>query len=124
MLHQFLIANRAEILRRTHEHVVTRAAPLPTHDELSVGIPRFFDELTATMGGSGSRDAAMQRDATRHGQTRHQSGFTVAQVVHDYGGLCQAITDLAIEVGAPIDAQEFKTLNGCLDDAIAHAVTK
>jgi signal transduction histidine kinase len=51
-------------------------------------------------------------------------GFTVAQLVHDYGDLCQAITELAIDLRAPIDTQEFKTLNGCLDDAIAQAVTE
>jgi len=28
-------------------------------------------------------------------------GFTVDQVAHDYGDPCQAITDLAVESGAP-----------------------
>jgi signal transduction histidine kinase len=51
-------------------------------------------------------------------------GFTVAQVVHDYGGLCQAVTELAGETRASITPDEFHTFNRCLDDAIAHAVTE
>jgi signal transduction histidine kinase len=51
-------------------------------------------------------------------------GFTVSQVVHDYGDICQAITELAIEQHVPITTDEFKTLNGCLDTAIAEAVTE
>jgi signal transduction histidine kinase len=53
-----------------------------------------------------------------------QRGFTVDQVVHDYGDLCQAITDLAFELGIAIEIDEFRTLNRCLDNAIADAVTE
>jgi signal transduction histidine kinase len=48
----------------------------------------------------------------------------VAQVVHDYGDLCQAVTELAEEIDAPIATDEFHTLNMCLDNAIAEAVTE
>jgi hypothetical protein len=51
-------------------------------------------------------------------------GFTVGQVVHGYGDVCQAVTDLAVEMGAPISTDDFRTLNRCLDDAIAGAVTE
>jgi signal transduction histidine kinase len=51
-------------------------------------------------------------------------GFTVDQVVHDYGDLCQAITEVAHEHDAPTQADEFRTLNRCLDNAIAAAVTE
>jgi hypothetical protein len=50
--------------------------------------------------------------------------FTVSQVVHDYGDICQAITELAVELDAPISTDDFRTLNRCLDDAIAGAVTE
>ena len=50
--------------------------------------------------------------------------FTISQVVHDYGDVCQSITDLAVETNAPISTDEFRTLNRCLDDAIAGAVTE
>ena len=48
----------------------------------------------------------------------------MAQVVHDYGDICQAVTELAAETNAPITVDEFRTLNRCLDDAIAQAVTE
>ena len=51
-------------------------------------------------------------------------GFTVSQVIHGYGDICQVVTQLADETDAPITADEFHTLNRCLDDAIAHSVTE
>jgi signal transduction histidine kinase len=48
----------------------------------------------------------------------------VEQVVHVYGDLCQAITDLAFERSAAIEVDEFRTLNRCLDNGIAEAVTE
>jgi signal transduction histidine kinase len=62
--------------------------------------------------------------AALHGRELLQQGFTVDQVVHDYGDLCQAITDLAFERQAPIEIDEFRTLNRCLDNGIADAVTE
>jgi signal transduction histidine kinase len=62
--------------------------------------------------------------AALHGRELLQRGFTVDQVVHDYGDLCQAITDLAFELKAPIETDEFRTLNRCLDNGIADAVTE
>jgi signal transduction histidine kinase len=38
--------------------------------------------------------------------------------------VCQAITELAMELKAGIGAEDFGTLNRCLDDAIAAAVTE
>jgi signal transduction histidine kinase len=66
----------------------------------------------------------MAQSALLHGAELRQAGFTVAQVVHGYGDVCQAVTELAIELGSPISADEFKTLNRCLDEAIAQAVTE
>jgi signal transduction histidine kinase len=66
----------------------------------------------------------MAQTALRHGGELRQAGFTVAQVVHDYGDVCQAATELAIELKASITADEFRTLNRCLDEAIAQAVTE
>ncbi len=62
--------------------------------------------------------------AALHGRELLQQGFTVDQVVHDYGDLCQAVTELAFEDGAAIKVDEFRTLNRCLDNAIADAVTE
>jgi len=49
-------------------------------------------------------------------------GFTVDQVVHEYGDVCQCVTALAVELDVSISADEFRTLNRCLDNAIADAV--
>lgn len=62
--------------------------------------------------------------AAAHGKQLLELGFSVDQVVHDYGDLCQAITDLAVERDAPFSIDQFRTLNRCLDNAIADAVTE
>jgi hypothetical protein len=40
------------------------------------------------------------------------------------GDVCQAVTELAIELQIPIGTDDFHTLNRCLDNAIASAVTE
>jgi signal transduction histidine kinase len=62
--------------------------------------------------------------AAMHGAELLRAGFTVAEVVHDYGDVCQAVTDLAVSLDVEIPADGFRTLNRCLDEAIAHAVTE
>ena len=62
--------------------------------------------------------------AAQHGRELLKHGFTVDQVVHNYGDLCQAITDLAFEREEPLAVDEFRTLNRCLDNAIADSVTE
>ena len=53
------------------------------------------------------------------------AGYTLDEVVHDYGDLCQAVNqELAHDQELPITAGEFHTLNSCLDHAIAGAVTE
>jgi len=64
----------------------------------------------------------MGRAAALHGAELLRRGFTVDQVVHDYGDVCQSVTALAVEQKEPISADEFRTLNRCLDNAIADAV--
>jgi hypothetical protein len=62
--------------------------------------------------------------AATHATNLLALGSTVDQVVHDFGDLCQAITDLAFEPDAPFSVDEFRTLNRCLDNAIADALTE
>jgi signal transduction histidine kinase len=66
----------------------------------------------------------ISRSAVLHGHDLLRQGFSVSQVVHDYGDVCQAITELAVELNAPISTDDFRTLNRCLDDAIAGAGTE
>lgn len=48
----------------------------------------------------------------------------LVQRIQDYGNVCQAITELAVELGPVITNDDFRTLNLCLDIAIADAVTE
>ena len=59
----------------------------------------------------------------QHGHDLLLKGFTISQVVHDDGDVCQTITALAVETQAPISTEDFRTLTRCLDEAIASAVT-
>ena len=54
---------------------------------------------------------------------RNPKAYSIDQVVHDCGDICQAVTELAAEMKALVTIAEFHTLNRCLDNAIADAVT-
>jgi signal transduction histidine kinase len=122
--------------------VAERLAPKATGRELEHGIPLFLDQLIATLrveqtsepkrsrkvsglsDGVASGASEMGATATLHGRELLKQGYTVDQVVHDYGDLCQAVTALALEQNSPIEVDEFRTLNRCLDNGIADAVTE
>lgn len=141
MLHQFLMANRADLINRCCLKVAKRARPQGDVVDLDHGIPQFLDQLIKTLqveqtsepmqsrrisGPSGGGPVASEIAVTAalHGRELSVHGFTVDQVVHDYGDLCQAVTDLAAERGVNIEIDEFRTLNRCLDNGIADAVTE
>jgi signal transduction histidine kinase len=112
------------LIARARAMVEKRRAPRPTDEELSEGIPLFLDQLAEVLRLQTKGTAAMAASATQHGADLLKMGFTIAQVVHDYGDVCQSVTELAVEKGAPIDTDEFRILNKCLDDAIAGSVTE
>jgi signal transduction histidine kinase len=125
MLLEFITAQREILIARARAKVAARLAPRPTEAELLSGVPLFLDQLAATLRQSpASTNEAMERSATLHGAALLGRGYTVAQVVHDYGDLCQVVTELAGELEAPVTTEEFQTLNLCLDNAIADAVTE
>jgi signal transduction histidine kinase len=124
MLHQFVTANRTEIIRRCRAKVAKRTVPLPTEAEMNHGVPLFLDQLVGALKLGESSNPEVRRTALLHGHDLLEQGFSVSQVVHDYGDVCQSITELAVEMNAPIEAEDFRILNACLDDAIAVAVTQ
>ena len=142
MMHEFLAANRSDLIARCRLKVALRAPLGIREKELSNGVSVFLEQLIRTLqleesayplrsrqvsgpAGGGSRTVSeIGESATLHGKELMQQGFAIDEVVHDYGDLCQAISDLAVETGAPISADEFRTLNRCLDNAIASAVTE
>lgn len=126
MLHEFVAANRDELIARTRAKVAGRSAPRPTQRELDSGVPLFLNQLVEALQHAGSRADAMHaigESAILHGVGLLRQGFSISQVVHGYGDVCQAVTELAQETDASISTDEFHTLNRCLDDAIAQAVT-
>jgi hypothetical protein len=142
MMYEFLMENRGELIERCRMKVAQRPAPRATAEELDYGITIFLDQFIRTLkaeegftpgeskrlsGPSSGVDAVHSEIgvvAKEHGRELLQHGFTIEQVVHDYGDLCQSVTDLAVELNAPISNDEFRTLNRCLDNAIAVAATE
>lgn len=140
-MYEFLINNRENLATRCREKVALRPGRLASEAQLQNGVPMFLDQLIRTLAVertsnpmasrniSGPSDGSVALSqvgitAAEHGRELLSLGFSVNQVVHDYGDLCQAITDLAIERDVPFQVEEFQTLNRCLDNAIADAVTE
>jgi len=127
MLHEFVTSRRAELIARTRAKVAMRPSPKPTEIELTKGVPLFLDQLADALRTSSPPSAeatrTMMTGASMHGGELLKKGFTIAQVVHDYGDVCQAVTELAEEMKEPITTEEFHTLNRCLDNVMAEAVT-
>ena len=124
MLREFIAVNREEIIRRCRTKVATRSVSPPTDAEIDHGVPVFLDQLMDALRLGLTSSPDIGRSAVKHGHDLLRQGFTVSQVVHDYGDVCQSITDLAVETNAPISTDDFRSLNRCLDDAIASAVTE
>ena len=129
MLSEFLTTNHDLIVVNSRAKVSLRTAPRVTSVELEIGIPLFLDQLIATLQiqektNQQHSDDQIGMSAAKHGKVLQEMGFTAAQVIHDYGNVCQSITDLAVKLNAPITTEEFRTLNRCLDEAMAEAVSE
>lgn len=134
MLHEFVTANRKALIARCTENVAKRFQPSETQAALEHGVPLFLQQLVDTLRaeqltvsrepvGPTPTRSDMGRAAALHGAELLRLGYSVDQVVHDYGDVCQSVTDLAVEQKKVISTDEFRTLNRCLDNAIAAAVT-
>src|ERR1700728_4692252 len=123
----FLKDNRAHLIKRTRAKVAARSSPPVDPNELEHGVPLFLSQLSVALQQQGpggvtrsaeaSHDAhpAIGESAALHGRDLLKFGFTIEQVVHDYGDVCQAVTELAEERSATVSVAEFHTLNRCLD---------
>ena len=138
MLHEFLSSNRDELIRRCWTKVTERDSPHATSLEPEHGVPLVLTQLVAALrheetlpavkrAANSGRDMAAFAERSRtnsmRGKELLEQGFSVEQVVHSYGDVCQAITELAKDRNTPITADEFHTLNLLLDHAIADAVS-
>jgi hypothetical protein len=133
-LHEFLTSNRQQLISRCRENVAKRFEPTETAETIDHGVPLFLQQLVDTLREERGtlirgHDAeptpartAIGRAAALHGAELLRRGFSIDQVVHDYGDVCQSVTALAVEQNVSISTDEFRTLNRCLDNAIADAV--
>jgi hypothetical protein len=135
MLHEFLTANRQILIARCREKVAKRFEPTESAAAIDHGVPLFLQQLVETLQAEQKTHlrevdnpeptpapTLIGRAAALHGAELLRRGFTVDQVVHDYGDVCQSVTALAVEQNSVISVDEFRTLNRCLDNAIADAV--
>jgi len=114
MLHEFLTLNRNELITRCKNMAGARFEPSQSTATVDDGVPLFLQQLTSILrkeqlsddrpgvllGGDGLSDIG--RSAALQGTELLRLGYNLDQVVHGY---------------------EFRTLNRCLDNAIADAVT-
>lgn len=128
MLYEFVTRHREAIIARTRLRLRERPWPSSSPSELDTGVPLFLDQLEETLrletthepvAGNVIGDAA-----TGQGRRWQAQGFAIAQVVHGYGDICQAVAEVALEQHVAMSVEEFQTLNRCLDTAIAEAVTE
>jgi signal transduction histidine kinase len=128
MLHEFLTLNRDAIIDLTCVAAVKRPEMAVRVDALRNGVPLFLTQLSETlrleMTPAPFSSVAIQDSATKHGGDLWTLGFNISEVVHVYGDICQAVTELAERQFAPITVPEFRILNRSLDTAIANAVTE
>jgi hypothetical protein len=123
-LHEFIDTYREELIARCHAKVGLRSPPpASTGEQARHGVPVFLEQLIHELEAGPSQTLHIATAAADRGRDMLAQGFTAADVVHDYGDICQSVTELAVELDAPISTEDFRTLNRCLDDAIASAVT-
>lgn len=136
MLQEFITDNRAELIDRCNRKSAKDDLPFARSVRDGPGVPAFLDQLidalrmeqvpavsSAQVHRQERQTSDIGRAAAQRGAELLQRGYTIDEVVHEYGNVCQSVTELAIERMAQISNQEFRTLNRCLDDAIADAVT-
>ena len=113
MLHEFLTENRQLLIDRCRDKVARRFEPTENASSINHGVPLFLEQLVDTLQGelttsyrNGDSEptpapapapTAIGRGAAIHGAELLRRGFTVDQVVHDYGDVCQCVTALAVE---------------------------
>ena len=136
MLHEFVISNRSLLIERCRAKAGLRFQATELPEAIDHGVPLFLEQLADILlreRATAERleaapiatpsPTAIGRAAALHGADLLRRGYTVDQVVHGYGDVCQSITEMAVEQKKAFSADEFRTLNRCLDDAIADAVT-
>ena len=118
--------NRELLERRSREIFLANAVPNPSEEELNHGIPILIDQITEALGSeTGSvPEQAIEDVATQYGGRLFGLGFTIAELVHAYGAVCQAVMEVGGQRGASFIPEDYELLNRILDVAIAAAVSE
>jgi len=130
MLYEFLIENKDPIIALCRKKIASSGGTQTTSQLLEEGLPVFYSELievltrTAANNSDIHADEAEKNGARAHGKESLKLGYTISQVVHTYGAVCQSITEQVEFKNSEINTKEFHDLNRCLDVAIAEAVTE
>jgi len=119
-LSDFIDQHRDELIGLCRAKVAARSELPPSPAEIDHGVPLLLTQLATEL----RRGIPTTHDISEHGHNLLVRGFTIDQVVRNYGDVCQSVTQLAVETNTAISAEDFRTLNQCLDDAIAGAVTE
>jgi hypothetical protein len=115
MLHEFLTSNRQLLFSRCREKVARRFEPTESAATIDHGVPLFLQQLVETLRceqGSLVRESSdsqptpappteIGRAAALHGAELLRRGFSIDQVVHDYGDVCQCVAALSVELEVP-----------------------
>ncbi len=129
MFHTFLSENRSIILTQIRQKSLSIGGKKDTSEIYEKGLPLFFDSVIEAL----KRDLEPFRviksvvpldAAARYGRELLRLGYTISQVVHLYGIVCQAVMETVTIKDFNIAGPEYKKFNLCFDDSIAAAVTE
>lgn len=105
MLSEFLEQNKKKILQLCRDKVFAAGGSKPTSALLDQGLPIFYDELVAVLSKTATtsttdieslvvgKNETKKKNAIAHGKESSRLGYTISQVVHAYGAVCQSITE-------------------------------
>jgi signal transduction histidine kinase len=122
MLAQFIREHRDQVVEIARGRLLAlapeRAAPDPSY------LPALIDDLVADLesGRAGHESSNMAAEAHGHGRSRQQGGVNVHFLPHDYGVVCDAISEMAIRTKTTVDASDWQALNRAIDVGIANAI--
>jgi hypothetical protein len=135
-LQEFIKTNHHQLVALTRGKVAKRNPTMRSPgSDMTHGVHVFLRQLEGALVDETKRDPLHRahaepptdphivNTATLNGRELLELGASVHEVVHRYGDVCQAVTELAVELDARISVADFHTLNRCLDNAIAAAVT-
>jgi signal transduction histidine kinase len=123
-LHAVLASRRDEVMQRWLEEVRGTLHPVSMpRVELVDHLPAFLEQVTAAL--RRPANAADGLDAAEdHGVQRLALGFSLDQVVREYGAMRTAILAVAADAGAEIVPSDQEVVFTCVINGIAGAVSE